>query len=532
MNRGQEPHSKSIHTRMPQQGVNVVKWSTRCFLPDPIVCLVSVLVLLLVQYAVLSIITIYPDPNTTYSRKLERWNDIDKRHVQMSYTSVVDDSILNHNSIDFPEGSLNVQPTLHRQCVTIRFRGDPNNYTVDDAVSVLVNKYIASPGPRHLRMGILIMEDPDLFLPVRIRSSGNLYHMFHFTEMLVLAYITLHRISSTLPIHSGYGVSSHKVYNITPTSLSKGSPSMTVPWIFSPYMSPLEVCGGATRINCLIADLILQGSNHSIFTSRSGIIGLNAMEQYPFDYTNEKMKAIAHRVDLANYVYGTAPAFADQADGVILVERFGCHMGGINKPWSAYIDSFPAYSWHSDLLYGLGRQWEDYKSRPKLFVLGYIDRQNTDRRLPDEHHDWIVNYATQHANIEFRQLHMETYTAMEQIEKASECDMLIGMHGNGLTHAFWMQPRRYVIEFFWKYNYQFDYATIAHMMKHSYLGLLNGKVVDETRVKNRDPSLRKSPTRKEAQHASVEESMNFFEQEGKVAIQNFIERAMEELNFI
>ena len=532
MNRDRAPQTQSnSNTRMPQQyGVNG-KWSSGSkSLPHPMVCLVTVFALLLLQYAVLSIITLIPDPNTENSRNLEVWNNIDKGKVQTSYTDAVDDLITNQRSIDFKEGSLNVHPTLHRQCVTIRFRGDENNYTVDDAISLLVKKYIASPGPRQLRMGISIMEDVDLFLPVRIRSSGNQYHMFHFTEMLVLAYISLHRLSSTLPIHSGYNVWSQKPYNYTPTSLAKGSPSITVPWIFSPYMSPLEICGGASKINCLVSDLILQGSNRSIFSSRSGIIGLNAIEKYPFDYQNEKMKAISHRIELAKYVYGEAPTFADSADGVILVERFGCHMGGINKPWSSYIDMFPAYSWHSDLLYGLGRTWEDHKSlHPKRFVLGYIDRQNTDRRLPNEHHDWIVEYATQHVNIEFRQLYMETYTAVEQVKKASECDMLIGVHGNGLTHALWMQPQRYVIEVFWKYNYQFDYATIAHMMKHSYLGILNGKVVDATRVENRDPSLRKSPTRKEAQHASVNESMYYFEHEAKAAIQGFIEEAMDEL---
>ena len=521
---------KTTTSKMPELGIKV-KCSRRLF-PDPFVCLTTALALLLMQYAVLSILTISPDPNAAYSRNLQQWNDIDKAKVQTSHhTEVPDDSIVHQRSIDFMEGTLNVQPTLHRQCVTIRFRGDENNYTVDDAISLLANKYIASPGSsRHLRMGISIMEDVDLFLPVRIRSYGNQYHMFHFAEMLVLSYITMHRISSTLPIHAGHDITNSKTYNVTPTSLSKGSPSITVPWIFSPYMSPLEICGGATKINCLVADLILQGSNHSVFSSRTGIVGLNAMEQFPFDYSNEKMKAISHRIELADYVYGESPTFADHADGVILVERFGCDMGGINKPWSAYIDMFPAYSWHSDLLFGLGRRWEGHVSGPKKFVLGYIDRQNTDRRLPDLHHNWIVEYATSHPNIDFKQLHMEAYTAVEQIEKASECDLMIGMHGNGLTHTLWMQPRRYVIELFWKYNYQFDYATIAHMMKHSYMGILNGKVVDPARVESRDPSLRKTPTRKEAQHASVNESMYFFEHEGKIAIQRFIEKAMIELH--
>jgi Glycosyltransferase 61 len=436
---------------------------------------------------------------------------------------------------DFAEGTLNVAPTLHRQCITVRFRGDDHNYTVDDAIALLAAKYIASPGPRHLRMGIMVMEDVNLFLPVRIRPQNNQYHLFHFVEIFVMAYSELQRIASTLPIHAGYSTGSADP-NISMTSLGKGSPSISVPWIFSPYMSPLEICGGKNNLNCLIADLILQGSKYGIFQNRSGIVGLKQMESYPFDYENGKMKGIDHRVELASYVYDDDPAFSQEADGVIVVERFGCHMGGINKPWSAYIDLFPSYSWHSDMLYGLGRSWNyaaatnPNPSVPRKLVIGYVDRQNTDRRLPDEHHNWLLEYCNRHESIIFRQLHMEEYTALKQIELVSECDMLIGMHGNGLTHALWMPPQRYIIEFFWKYNYQFDYATTAHLMKHSYLGLMNGKVIDPALVENRDPLLRRSPTRKEARLAPISESMQAFEQEGKVAIQEFIFQAMLDLN--
>jgi hypothetical protein len=488
------------------------------------------LMLLLWQFIVLSVISKYKETQQNDDRYLKNWSGDAALIPKPQHEGTYGDQ----KSSDFAEGSLNVAPTLHRQCVTIRFRGDNNNYTVDDAAGVLVNRYKSSPGPRRLRMGIMLMEDAKTFLPVRIRSHGNQYHLFHFVELLVIAYTELHRLSSTLPMHAGYNLATiHS--SIPPTSLSKGSPSITVPWIFSPYMSPLEICGGSNEINCLIADLVLQGSNRSIFQNRTGIIGLNAMEKYPFDYKNDKMKAIDYRMELASYVYGESPSFADEADGVILVERFGCNMGGINKPWSKYIDKFPAYSWHSDVHYGLGRSSNygrntsnEKGSRQKL-VIGYIDRQNTDRRLPEEHHNWILQYGLLHSKIIFRQLHMESYAAHKQIALASECDMLIGMHGNGLTHALWMQPKRYVIEFFWKYNYQFDYSTVAHLMNHSYLGLLNGKVVDPVLVQNRDASLRGNPSRKEAQHAPIQESMDAFEQEGKVAIQEFIEKAIREL---
>jgi len=310
---------------------------------------------------------------------------------------------------DFSEGMLNVSPTLYRQCVTVRFRGDDNNYTVDNAMSLLVKKYIESPGPRHLRMGIMIMEDVNLFLPVRIRPENHQYHLFHFAEILLLAYCELQRIASTLPILAGYdGMNSDST--ISSTTLNKGSPSITVPWIFSPYMSPLEICGGRNNLNCLIVDLILQGSKYGIFQNRSGIIGLNQMENYPFDYENGKGKAIDHRIELAGSVYGDDPSFSHEADGVILVERFGCNMGGINKPWSKYIDFFPAYSWHSDLMYGLGRRPGGQNPNPvvpRKLVVGYVDRQNTDRRLPHEHHNWLLEYAMLHESIHFLHLHIE-----------------------------------------------------------------------------------------------------------------------------
>lgn len=486
------------------------------------------LFLLIWQFLVLSFMSEYQKTST---RVLSRKDETSSNAMIQNSHGVALTQVKDRNP-DFAEGTLNVAPALHRQCVTVRFRGDENNYTVDDAMSLLADKYTASPGPRHLRMGIMVMEDVNLFLPVRIRPQNNQYHLFHFVEMLVLAYSELQRISCTLPIHAGINP------NTALTSLSKGSPSIAVPWIFSPYMSPLEICGGKNNLNCLIADLILQGSKYGTFQNRTGIVGLKQMENYPFDYENGKMKGIDHRIELASYVYGDDPTFAQEADGVIVVERFGCHMGGINKPWSEYIDTFPAYSWHSDILYGLGRTWKRSTSKDsnpavaRKLVIGYVDRQNTDRRLPDEHHSWLLQYCNSHESVLFRQLHMEDYTALEQIEVVSDCDMLIGVHGNGLTHALWMPPKRYVIEFFWKYNYQFDYATTAHLMKHSYLGIMNGKVVDPDLVENRDPLLRRSPTRKEARLAPINESMLAFEKEGKVAIQEFIFQAMLDLNIV
>lgn len=421
---------------------------------------------------------------------------------------------------DFPSGYLNVHPALPKRCTLIRFRGHAENYTVEEAIQVLQDRYVSQPGPRALKLGIMFMENVEMFFPVRIRETGNNYHLFHAIEFLVLAYAELQKLSSALPRHAGLGDCGH-------ATLAQGSPSISVPWLFSPYMSPSEICGGSHNLNCLIAGLIFEAAANSSFAQRKGVVGLQSMEDYPFNFTNHKEKAVKHRLEIAPTEHDYR--FADGADGVLLIERFGCNMGGINKPWATYIETFPAYEWHSDILKGLGVPMTENKSN-KL-VVGYIDRQNTDRHLPEEHHEWLVAYLSQHEQVELMQLHMEDYSGLKQIEVASKLDMIIGMHGNGLTHQLWMTPRRYVVEFYWKYNFQYDYPTAGQLLQHHYLGILNGRVIDRAKVARRDLELRRHPTRKEAQHANTTESMENFEQHAKPAIQQFVEEAIRTLQY-
>ena len=357
---------------------------------------------------------------------------------------------------DFSEGALNVDPILPRQCVSLRFRGDPHSYPVDEAIQMLRAKFAANPGPRTLRLGIMFMEEIEKFFPVRIRATGNNYHLYHFMEFLVMAYAELHHIASALPpttdaVDSNNSLIASESTAVGETKLSHGDPAVTVPWIFSPYMAPSEICGGPQSLNCLAADLTLRASSHSVFQDGSGIVGLEPMEHYPFNFADEKEKAVAYRIDLVDHhrYYGESPAFADQADGVLTVERFGCNMAGINKPWSKYIDAFPAEQWHADIVQGLGLTDDQTTTTTGKLVVGYVDRQNTDRHLPEEHHDWLVKYLSSHEKIDFMQLHMEGYSALDQVRAATKCDVLIGMHGNGLTHSLWMRPGRYVIEYYW-----------------------------------------------------------------------------------
>lgn len=410
----------------------------------------------------------------------------------------------------FPDGELNVlEPLLPGRCVSFRFRARKDLYSLEDATKLL--KSYTSP----LRIGIQFAEDPAKFLPVRIRETGNTYHMYHFVEFIVMAFASLAQLRA-------YPASQNDEIWTSATQIS-------VPWLFSPHASRKEFCGGPSNINCLLADLLFRSSSNSSFQDHSAVIGLDEMDDYTFNATNPKDKGIMYRINAVKTAYTSDSRFA-QADGMIKIERFGCNNGGINKPWHIFIDSFPSILWYNSIQAGLTsarlRTIEE-ESLMKL-VACYIDRQNTDRRLPDEHHLWLVETIQSYTTVLFVQLHMEEYSSLEQIQKASRCNLMVGMHGNGLTHSLWMKPGSYVVEFFWKYNFQYDYATAAQLLKHNYLGIFNGRVVNETLIRKRDPSLRQSPTRREAQHVPVDQLMANFEEFGKPAFVQLLNDAIRQ----
>lgn len=71
----------------------------------------------------------------------------------------------------------------------------------------------------------------------------------------------------------------------------------------------------------------------------------------------------------------------------------------------------------------------------------------------------------------------------EQLAIARTTDVLIGVHGNGLTHQLFMRPHGFVCEIFphWKKGHHFDYQYLAKMMGHEYLAVSDGNGVTATR---------------------------------------------------
>jgi hypothetical protein len=289
---------------------------------------------------------------------------------------------------------------------------------------------------RVVRVGLDLLENaPDEFLG----ESDEQYHFFHFLEHVLILYHTL--------IQS----------NLTSTN-------SRIAWLHSSaYPDKMHVCR-MNMVNCFATGIL-------------------------FDHWGSG----DDELELSYHGWNeSSPALAADVDVVLVTARFGCDHGGVNKMFAAYAFDFPAHAWHNDIVQGLARMQRlnganvtavpvDSVIPPPLVVVSYVDRQNTGRTMPTDDHDWLVStLEAMHASREivFRHLHMEDLQVSEQLLMAFTSDILIGVHGNGMSHQLWMKPGSVVIEIYAYFPFQYDYYYLSLCMNHTYVGVWNGRVMD------------------------------------------------------
>ncbi|KAJ7598939.1 hypothetical protein C8J56DRAFT_1092988 [Mycena floridula] len=86
-------------------------------------------------------------------------------------------------------------------------------------------------------------------------------------------------------------------------------------------------------------------------------------------------------------------------------------------------------------------------------IVTYISRQGGGRRLKAEDHERLVESLMELKRDEICKVNvvsMEDMTLSQQIETIAKSTIIVGVHGNGLTHQLWMPsgPRSTVIEIF------------------------------------------------------------------------------------
>ncbi|KAF9513775.1 hypothetical protein BS47DRAFT_1392986 [Hydnum rufescens UP504] len=146
----------------------------------------------------------------------------------------------------------------------------------------------------------------------------------------------------------------------------------------------------------------------------------------------------------------------------------------------------PQDAWWAPIRRGLIQFLDQYdsprsESAKGKVVVTYISRQRSTRRKlhSGDHLALIKALETLHRgyNYEVNVVNMEELSKKDQLSLAARTTVMIGLHGNGLTHALWMDPnvRPVLMEFFCDQGYSSDYEFPMRQLGIAYYGWWNDK---------------------------------------------------------
>jgi len=376
---------------------------------------------------------------------------------------------------------LDGRPHGLRNCTMFRIRS--TSTAGKDATSSRSNNMTALLQKRP-RIGLAFVEDPKTFVSL---GKGK-FHMYHFLEFLLISFAELDRVFA----HS----------------------NASIAWVYAPLFTSDEICGvGKKGLNCQILELIfgkgiqLYGLDANDAATVALHPAFNGHMKERNDFLKNKESFLSRLFSSPSLLFGkreqnvmiplpnttmrerTHQEMVNGTDAILFVHRPSCKKQqrvNLQKMWTNYVGNFPAANWHQRVMEGIHANEDEHAVDSANISVCYIDRQATKRRMPDDYHNWLIQYIAHHPKMHLVHLHMEQFDPMEQIQIAASCQVMMGVHGNGLSHSLWMKPQSFVVEFFWNFPCRYDYATAAQLVDHHYLAIVNGHLlVDfETKISN------------------------------------------------
>lgn len=391
-------------------------------------------------------------------------------------------------------------------CINYQIRGHGETILNSEQARAYLQNF-SSP----LRTAVVTVEDPNRFISL----TKHAFHFYLFLEFLVLAFAEVQ-------------ASTQHLLHVTA-------------W-YTPLMTQDEICG--KRLNCQVLQYVLgnhkrQIAMHGLESNSAAMMSKATMpaayrgqhlQRYKF---GDSYEPLSHAEQDANHA-----SMLNDVDVLLLIHREQCQGEAQNynnpyltlaKMWRTVVH-FPARAWYEQVQAALtphATVQSNHVANRRL-VVGYIDRQNTDRRIPQAFHAWLVQYLQQLQDndglVEFYHLHMEDYPAATQVQMASTLDVMIGVHGNGLSHQVWMKPGSFVMEFYWDEHFRYSYPLTAQLWNHTYAGLCNGRPLDATRIQQRDPGM--MATACPSQYPAVQEHWDLLVSQEAVHV--FVQGALDQ----
>lgn len=157
--------------------------------------------------------------------------------------------------------------------------------------------------------------------------------------------------------------------------------------------------------------------------------------------------------------------------------------GGSNPLWQVNPPREGASCENSALLRTFSRRVMDHygipPQRPRLgddITITFIDRK--DNRVLLNHTEYLEDVKSSFPSITIQEVDFAAISFKEQLDILQQTDILVGVHGAGLTHAMFLPPRSTVVEIF---PAQVDFRVfenLASLLDHSYFSVRSSKGSD------------------------------------------------------
>lgn len=161
-------------------------------------------------------------------------------------------------------------------------------------------------------------------------------------------------------------------------------------------------------------------------------------------------------------------------DDVIFVDRHACHkteaVCKYNKMVIGHHDLIKKEYIHElrDSLYQTLKTYKHPTGKP---YITYVQRSTWRYLEPEFEKKLLDSIAAQFPQYRLKTVKLENYTFAEQIQLFRNTKVLIGAHGNGLTHELFLPNDSLVVEIFPEGAFTMDYQYFAELVGHKYFAV-------------------------------------------------------------
>ncbi|WRT65752.1 uncharacterized protein IL334_002700 [Kwoniella shivajii] len=116
----------------------------------------------------------------------------------------------------------------------------------------------------------------------------------------------------------------------------------------------------------------------------------------------------------------------------------------------------------------------------RLPKIVYVDRQNTDRKLSKQGHQElsvVLGEMEALGKAVVGHKKMGKLNGREKVESVHDADILIGVHGDGITNQLWMPEGGIVIELFPKDSWLPEHQIVSDVLNHEYIPIWNDQAL-------------------------------------------------------